>query len=95
MMVAAPLFTHFSQASMLFDISCENIFALPIVIALAACPFPIKKCAKTSVFYEKTVKIRWRMGAMPSDPLVSVGWGFHPQTPDCAPFFCQILGAPL
>ena len=85
-MVSAPPFTYFSQASMLLDIRCENIFALPIiVIALTTCPFSIKKCAKTSVFYQKTVKIRWRLGLRPQTPLVSVGWGFHPQTHNCAP----------
>ena len=44
---------------LLLDISCENIFALPVVTALTACPFSIKKCAKISVFYMKTEKIRW------------------------------------
>ena len=34
---------------LLLDISCENIFALSIVTALTACPFSIKKCARTSV----------------------------------------------
>ena len=33
----------------LLDISCENIYALSTVIALTACPFSIKKCAKMSV----------------------------------------------
>ena len=42
---------------LLFDISGENIFALSIVTALTACPFSMKKLAKMSVFYVKTVKI--------------------------------------
>ena len=36
-----------------------------------------------SVFYVKTVKIRW--GLSPHTPLASSGWGFHPHTPGCAP----------
>ena len=52
----------------LLDVSCENIFALPVVAALTAHPFSIKKCAKMSVFYMKTVKIRWRLGVSPPDP---------------------------
>ena len=48
---------------LLLDISCKNIFALFIVTALTACPFQIKKCAKMSVFYVKTAKIRRRLGA--------------------------------
>ena len=50
---------------LLLDISCENIFALSVVTALPACPFLIKKRAKLSVFYAKTVKIRWRLGVLP------------------------------
>ena len=66
---------------LLLDISCENIFALSIVIALTACPFSITKCAKLSVLYVKTAKIRWRLGASPPHPRL------------CPPL-CQILGAP-
>ena len=51
------------------DTSCENTFALSIVTALTACPLSIKMCAKTSVFYVKTVKICWRLRATPPDPL--------------------------
>ena len=50
----------FSQACALLDISCENTFALSIVTALTACSFSVKKCVKMSVFYVKTVKIRWQ-----------------------------------
>ena len=32
---------------------------------LTACPFLIKKCAKMSVFYVKTVTICWRLDAKP------------------------------
>ena len=31
-------------------------------------PNSIKEFAETSVFYVKTVKIRWRLGAPPPDP---------------------------
>ena len=31
---------------LLLDVSCENIFALPVVAALTVHPFSIKKCAK-------------------------------------------------
>ena len=68
---------------LLLDISCENVFALSMVAALTACPFSMKKCAKVSVFYVKTVKILWQLGATPPDPLL------------CPPPLCQILGAPL
>ena len=51
---------------LLLDISCENIFALSIVTALTACPFPINKFAKMSVFYVKTAKIRWRLKLHPT-----------------------------
>ena len=44
---------------------CENIFELYIATALAACPFSIKKCAKMSVFYVKTVTICRRLDAKP------------------------------
>ena len=44
---------------LLLDLSCKNIFALCIVIALTAWSFSIKKCAKMSVFYVKIAKIRW------------------------------------
>ena len=54
---------------LLLDISCENIFALSTVTALTACSFSTKKCAEISVFYVKTSKIRWRLGATPLDPL--------------------------
>ena len=48
--------------------------------ALIACLFSIKKCAKMSAFYVKTVKILLRQGVLPPDPRL---W-----TP-----LCQILGA--
>ena len=48
---------------LLLDISCENIFALSIVTVRTACPFSIKKGAKMSDFYVKTVKICWLLGA--------------------------------
>ena len=54
---------------LLLNVSCKNNFALFIVTALSACPYSIKKCAKMSVFYVKTAKIRWRLGATLSDPL--------------------------
>ena len=41
---------------MLLDISCENIYALSIVLALTACFFSVKKGAKMSV--ERVLKIR-------------------------------------
>ena len=43
----------------------RNFFTLSIVTALTACPFSINKCAKMSVFYVKTVTIRWRLDAKP------------------------------
>ena len=93
-MVAAPPFTYFSQASMLLDMNCENIFELPIVIALTTCPFLIKKCAKTSIFYQKTVKIRWRLGAKPPDPFSLRRLGVSPPDPQlCPPLPFQILGS--
>ena len=68
---------------LLLDISCENIFALSVVTVLTARPFSIKKkCTKMSVFYMKTVKIRWRLGDLPADPRLWLP-------------FCQILGASL
>ena len=73
----------------LLGISCGNIFAVSILTVLTACPFSIKKCAKLSVLYVKIVKIR--------GPLVSRGWGFHPQAPGGVPLtpFAKSLGAPL
>ena len=68
---------------MLLGISCENIFALPIVIALTACPFSIKKCAKMSVFLCENCENSLAAGGYaPRPPVVP-----HPP--------CQILGAPL
>ena len=65
---------------LLLDIRCENLFALSIVTALTACLFSKQKCAKMSVFYVKTVKIRWRLGVLPPDPRLWIP-------------LCQILGA--
>ena len=77
----------------LLDISCENIFAVSIVTALTACPFSIKKCAKMSVLYVKIVKIRWRLGAMPPDPLGFQRLGGSFQAPGGVPLpLCQIFG---
>ena len=56
------LLLHILAKFLLLDISCENIFAFSVVTALTACPFSIKKCAKMSVFYVKTVKSRWQLG---------------------------------
>ena len=56
------LLSHILAKFLLLDINCENIFALSTVTALTAYPFLIKKCAKMSVFYVKTVKIRWQLG---------------------------------
>ena len=50
--------------------------------ALTACPFSIKKFATRSVFYVKTVNIRWRLG-------------LRSQTSGCGYPLCQILDAPL
>ena len=69
----------------LLDISCGNIFAVSIVTALTACPFSIKKCAKMSVFYMKTVKIHWRLGATPLDPLGLQRLGVSPPGPRWCP----------
>ena len=79
----------------LLDISCGNIFAVSIVTALTACSFSIKKCAKMNVLYVKIVKICWRL--RPQTPLVTRGWGFHPQAPGgvLLPPFAKSLGAPL
>ena len=67
---------------LLLDVSCENIFALPVVTALTAHPFSTKKCAKMSVFLYENRK----------NPLVAGGFTSRP--PVVAPL-CQILGAPL
>ena len=75
---------------LLLNVSCKNNFALFIVTALSACPYSIKKCAKMSVFYVKTAKIRWRLGATLSDPLSL--WRVSPIPQNPIP---QILGAPL
>ena len=75
----------------LLDISCGNIFAVSIVTALTACPFSIKKCAKMSVPYVKIVKICWRLGVTPPDPLGLQRLGSSP--PVVSPSrLCQILG---
>ena len=63
------LLLHILAKPQLLDISCGNIFAVSIVTALTACPFSIKKCAKMNVLYVKMVKICWRLGAKPPDPL--------------------------
>ena len=41
--------------------------------------------AKMSVFYVKTAKVRWRLGASPQTPFASGGWVLHPQIPGCDP----------
>ena len=66
------LFSLILAKLLLSDINCENVFALSVVTALTACSFSMKKCAKMSFFYMKTVKF---VG----------GWGFYPQTPGCDP----------
>ena len=43
----------------------RNVFELFIVTAFTTCPFSIKKCAKMSVLYVKTLTIRWRLDAKP------------------------------
>ena len=65
------LFSLILAKLLLLNISCENTFALSIVTALTARLFWVKKCARISVFYVKTVKIRWplslrRLGAKPT-----------------------------
>ena len=89
------LLLHILAKPQLLDISCGNIFAVSIVTAFTACPFSIKKCAKMSVLYVKIVKNRWRL--CPHTPLVSRGWGFHPQAAGGVPLppFAKSLGAPL
>ena len=47
---------------LLLGISCENIFALFIV---TACPFSSQSVLKRVLFYVKTAKICWRLGASP------------------------------
>ena len=44
---------------LILDRSCENIFALSIVIALSACSFSIQKSAKISVFLCQNRKNLW------------------------------------
>ena len=66
------LLSLFLAKLLLLDRSCENTFTPSIVTALTACPFSIQKCAKMSVFYVKTAKIRWRLGFTPSEPILSV-----------------------
>ena len=53
---------------LLLNINCENIFALSIVAAIAACYFLVKKCAKMSVFVCEN-----------RNNLLAV-WGFAPRT---------------
>ena len=49
-------------------------------------PFFDKKSGKMNVFYVKTVKISWRLGAAPLEtPLAYGGWEFHSQTYGYAP----------
>ena len=81
----------------LLDISCGNIFAASIVTALTACSFSIKKCAKMRVLYVKIVKIRWRLGATPLDPLGLQRLGVSPPGPRWypPPPLCQILGCAI
>ena len=81
---------------LLLNISCENTFVLPLVTVHTACPFSIKKCVKMSVFYGKTVKICWRLGAALPHPLSLGRLGLHLPDPQlCPPPLYQILGAPL
>ena len=62
------------------------IIVIILATALTACFFSRKKCAKMSVFYVKAVKIRYRLGSMPPDPLIaSGGLRLHLQTYLCAP----------
>ena len=92
---------------LLLDINCENIFALSIVTALTACPFSEKKYFKMTIFFDvKSVKIYWRLGATPPDPLGLRWLGVSPPhvrlwppslpNPGCATgenlFFCSSLG---
>ena len=48
-----------------------------------------------SVFYQKTVKTRWRLGATPQDPVSLRRLGVSPPDPQLCFPPCQILGAPL
>ena len=78
----------------LLDISCGNVYAVSIVTTLTACSFSIKKCARMSVLYVKIVKICWRLGATPPNPLGLQRLGVSPPGPQwCPPHsLCQILG---
>ena len=81
----------------LIDISCGNIFAVSIVTALTARPFSIKECAKMSVLYVKIVKIPWRLGPTPPDPLGIQRLGGSPPGPRSCPLppFAKSSSAPL
>ena len=70
------------------------MFAVSIVTALTVCSFWIKKCAKMSVLYVKIVKICWRLGATPPDPLGLQRLGVSPPGPRWCPLppLCPILG---
>ena len=50
---------YFSQASA-FRNKLRKYFCVVHSDCITACPFSIKKCAKMSIFYVKTVKTRWR-----------------------------------
>ena len=41
---------------------CHTVIATALIVSTVEpiCPFLIRKCAETSVFFTKTVKIRWR-----------------------------------
>ena len=92
------VFTLFESLTLikplLLDISCGNILALSMATASLPALFR-KKCSKKSVFYVKTVKIRWRLGVQPPDPLGLRRLGVSPPGPRLWPPFSQILGAPL
>ena len=79
------LLLHILVKPQLLDVSCGNMFAVSIVTALTACPFSIKKCAKMNVPYVKILKIRWRLGAIPPDPIGIQRLGVSPPGPRWCP----------
>ena len=74
---------------LLLDISCGNILVLSVITASLHALFSIKKCAKSSVFYVKTVKIRWRLGASSPNPLGLRRLGVSPPDPRLWPPFAK------
>ena len=68
---------------LLLDISCGNIFALSIAIALTACFFLIKKCAKMNVFFlcKNSKKSLAEGGSAPRPPWSPEVWDFTPRSP--------------